>query len=61
VKIIKRGWVDDDAPRRVTCHRCKSELEYTLADTAWQPGYEPQDESVRYLTCPVCAARVEVP
>lgn len=44
----------EEPTKRITCHKCKSILEYTILDVTSDPRGE------QYVECPVCKAFITV-
>lgn len=59
VKVIKKGIVKPEWPKKHNCKKCKSELEYAKKDV--KDNYDPRDHSNDYwITCPVCKSQETV-
>lgn len=48
VQVIKEGKVPVENPRRCTCHRCESVLEYKNLDI------KSDGRNETYIECPIC-------
>ncbi len=50
MKVLKKGINPDSKPKKMTCYKCKSELEYTSKDIV----HDPRDGD--FIKCPVCSS-----
>ena len=48
MKVLKRGNIPVNKPKKIKCWNCKSELEYTKEDIM----HDGRDGN--YIVCPVC-------
>lgn len=59
MKLIKRGVDPTTAIRSVTCDNCKSEYDYTNADSDINIEYQLFNiPSYRWFKCEVCSERI---
>lgn len=47
MKVLQQGQSPDEKPRKITCHSCKSKLEFTNSDIQY-------DRDGSYVICLVC-------
>ena len=57
MKILKYG---EGYPKTVTCHKCKSELEYDSKDVYSWNDLLDEIITIGIITCPVCDEKIEV-
>ena len=61
IEVIKRG--DYDPKERVTCHRCKSILEFSTSDMLSNTEYDHVMKLQicrSYIICPICHETIKV-
>lgn len=59
VKIIKKGTPKPEYPKKHTCKKCKSILEYNKKDI--KDNYDPRDNyHDLWISCPVCKSQESI-
>jgi len=53
MKVIKEENAHNEKPKTITCHKCKSKLQYVSADVKL-------DRDGKYIECPICKQFIAV-